>query len=757
MLNKKPGDVFFQLEGTTAYRVVFSNDNSKVAFGHGTTEVRVYNTETGSMLHQFTQPTSWCSGLAFSKDGSMLAAVTASNILHIWLLSNGTQIHSINIGGRGPVRFSPNGENILVGTIGNLARVYRIADGIEVSRYTHGGNVNAIDWSIDGTKIVSGSSDNSVCVWNPETGEEIVRMFHSNDVNDVKFTSDGTKVLSGSLDSTTRIWDATTGQELRRQSHTAAITTVDISKDGTRAVYGSLDNTTRVWDTTTSLEMNSFSNRTTIQSVCFSYDGNYVVSGTTNDTTLVDIRTGNIVFDTNRYRGCHGVAISPNMKFVGITGTRGFYCVYSGLFLSANTIMATDIDYESMTLRGVVHSPGPFSAADVHFEYTTDSHFEDGIQTSNTVEVDLSNFNYGVYKENTGVNKSLWTPDGTKIVNQSGVWVSAWDTTTTHKGNHKLFEKNMSTRDIDVSPDSTKVVVATGGNAANILDINTGLQILAFTGHTGSTVDLVRFSPDGTKVASKGNDNRVRVWDSITGDEIVNLSYSSVQTIEFSPNSRYLGIGSSSSCILYDFQEIEISLNAGMSFSIHEIKFSPDGRTMMARSDSDNSNNNTTFIVFNVLTKNTIWSRWGSRIPSSCFAFSKDGAMIAIGDSYRNWIQIHNAFTGQVIRQIPLSTSPRSIDFSNDNKCIAYGLNDGRLYVTEIEGQDVYTYQNEISVNNVSYSPDGTKLLSASNDRTVKVHNTPEGIHGFHIPIENLPYGTEFFYRAIVTGKENIE
>jgi WD40 repeat protein len=59
----------------------------------------------------------------------------------------------------------------------------------------------------DGQYVVSGSGDNTVRVWELATGKEVRRFTgHENSVYSVAVTPDGQYVVSGSWDNTVRVW-----------------------------------------------------------------------------------------------------------------------------------------------------------------------------------------------------------------------------------------------------------------------------------------------------------------------------------------------------------------------------------------------------------------------------------------------------------------------------------------------------------------------------------------------------------------------
>jgi WD40 repeat protein len=66
----------------------------------------------------------------------------------------------------------------------------------------------------DGQYVVSGSGDNTVRLWELATGKEVRRFTgHEDWVSSVAVTPDGQYVVSGSADKTVRLWDWRRGKK----------------------------------------------------------------------------------------------------------------------------------------------------------------------------------------------------------------------------------------------------------------------------------------------------------------------------------------------------------------------------------------------------------------------------------------------------------------------------------------------------------------------------------------------------------------
>ena len=99
----------------------------------------------------------------------------------------------------------------------------------------HTSSVFCVAFSPDGSQILTGSVDDTAKLWNKSSGLEI-RSFigHTDWVHVAKFSQDGTQVVTGSYDHTAKLWDKEIGTETRSFiGHTDIVWDVSFSPDGT--------------------------------------------------------------------------------------------------------------------------------------------------------------------------------------------------------------------------------------------------------------------------------------------------------------------------------------------------------------------------------------------------------------------------------------------------------------------------------------------------------------------------------------------
>jgi WD40 repeat protein len=130
-------------------------------------------------------------------------------------------------------------------------RIWDPMTGKEQTVLTYSDRPLGVAFSADGKYLLSGNADGIARLWDVATGKEIRRFTgHTAFVNGVAFSPDGKYALTTSNDHTARLWDVGTGAEVRRfTGHGDQVRMGTFSPDGKYIITASNDNTARLWHT----------------------------------------------------------------------------------------------------------------------------------------------------------------------------------------------------------------------------------------------------------------------------------------------------------------------------------------------------------------------------------------------------------------------------------------------------------------------------------------------------------------------------
>jgi WD40 repeat protein len=224
--------------------------------------VRVWNLATGRPAGPWRQPagtTNLLSAVAFSPDGSLLAATGDSPLITLWDQSGQRRViraGSVKYHDPFRVAFSPDGT-LLASGIDNVLRMWNPVTGrpagepIQVSSNTKV-SIYAIAFSPDGKLVATADGAGTVQLWNPRTGHRTGRPLpHSADVNGLAFSPDGTLLAGSGSDGTLRLWDPATGrlvsEPFRAADLDSNLRAVAFSPDGAQLATAGNDGGIRLW------------------------------------------------------------------------------------------------------------------------------------------------------------------------------------------------------------------------------------------------------------------------------------------------------------------------------------------------------------------------------------------------------------------------------------------------------------------------------------------------------------------------------
>ena len=198
------------------YFIRGSNDGKLKVFGIFNGElVRVFGDHKGQSV----------STLAISLDGKYVAS-SSDTFIKLWDYETGTLLHSFE-GHKDSVNalaFNPEGQYLASGSsdydMNECAiKIWDLKKGqLKTTKGSHWGSITSLSFSPNGDYLVSGAFDKTVNVWDTIKGRLITTLVgHEHAVIDVAITDDG-QIISASYDETIKVWDIDTGKILREMT-----------------------------------------------------------------------------------------------------------------------------------------------------------------------------------------------------------------------------------------------------------------------------------------------------------------------------------------------------------------------------------------------------------------------------------------------------------------------------------------------------------------------------------------------------------
>ncbi|WP_242045324.1 WD40 repeat domain-containing protein [Anabaena catenula] len=271
------------------FSVAVNPDGKTFASGSADHNIKVWNIETGEIIHTLTGHSNYVRSVTFSPDGQTIASGSYDKTFKLWHSLKGKTFieHS---GGLTSVAFSPDGKTYATGSLDSTVKIWDLSN--EKLMYTltaHENSINSIVFSIDGQNLISGGCDQSIKIWNLKTGMVDITITNQESVNTIAISPEGKIFATGSDNNTIKLWDLATGDLIHTYyGHTNCVTSVAFSPDGKTLASCSNDKTIKLWHLGTKELINTLSEHSlTVYCVAFSPDGKTIISGGADNTIKI--------------------------------------------------------------------------------------------------------------------------------------------------------------------------------------------------------------------------------------------------------------------------------------------------------------------------------------------------------------------------------------------------------------------------------------------------------------------------------------
>ncbi|KAN0022174.1 hypothetical protein ACTFIU_004345 [Dictyostelium citrinum] len=547
--------------------LAFSPTQALLAVGATDCTVRLFDVSSNTMYREVAKlhgHTRAITSITFSPSGKLIASTSEDLVIKVWSVETQKADYTIEKAHNDPINciaFNPTDESELISCSDDYStKVWsRFTTSITLSTEGSTNTIKHCIYSPDGKYIATVSRDCSIAIYLCSSKKLLFRLKgHTDWVNFCTFSPDSKKLVSGGWDFNLRVWNIKTQKEiLCLKGHSSSIEKAFFTKDQKYIISASFDGSVKVWDAQFGSEITSLRHQTRISDVVNSSDGSGRIFSSSDDGIIKSWYpvAGSCLATLTGHSGpIKQVQFNPNS---GCSSGSSF----SSFSSSSSSDAPVTLSIASSSDDGTVKL-WEFNSATA----TTSAHkgainqcvfSKDGKYVATCGQDCVVN----IWDAKTHVNLKTMlfeSPVTTCSFNRSGVlfiglqdgtlqiYSKDWKTVLhKEKADGKITRSSAhpSSGQSVESPDYIDLFAfSTWTNRVNLFNCSEGYfdSIVSFD----DWVESVEFSTSGDLLAAGSRTKQVKIFSPVNDKPVTHQTSSSyVTALSFSPNDKYLAIG----------------------------------------------------------------------------------------------------------------------------------------------------------------------------------------------------------------------
>ncbi|MBI4903047.1 MAG: WD40 repeat domain-containing protein [Acidobacteria bacterium] len=241
------------LHKQSANAVAFSPDGRRMVSGGNDGRLLLVDTADGKILATWEGiKDGRAAGIAWSRDGRTVFCPSSRPSGKLWNAESGRLLHTFT-GGKGEIysaRFSNDSRWLALGWTGGEAAVFDRETGAAiVTLPPQSSGIYAVSFHPSGRVLATAGGNRTISIWALPSGGLLRKLeAHTELIYGLDFTPDGSRLASASTDQTVRIWAPESGDQMLAIPYPVQVYAVRFSPDGSRLATVPMNGTIRLLD-----------------------------------------------------------------------------------------------------------------------------------------------------------------------------------------------------------------------------------------------------------------------------------------------------------------------------------------------------------------------------------------------------------------------------------------------------------------------------------------------------------------------------